>query len=112
MQSPDDSNSSDADWLDRHRKALMVFSDTIESCISHAEWEELAVVLESRQTYIQQLFSSLMAEPRRSALKQLAESILQEDMLFQARVEEQKRILVEQQQAAKLGRRAVHAYSQ
>lgn len=110
MLSPEDSNSLDEHWLEEQRKALLTYSDKIEFCISHADWEMLTIVLESRYTYLQQLFSPTVPLEWQASLKQLAEFVLQQDVLFQSRVEEQKRIVAQQQSAFDRGQQAVRAY--
>lgn len=110
MLSPEDADSLDEHWLEQQRKALLTYSDKIELCISQADWEMLAMVLESRYTYLQQLFSPTIPLEWQAALKQLAELVLQQDVLFQSRVEEQKRIVAQQQLAFDRGRQAVQAY--
>jgi len=110
MLSPDDSNSLDEHWLEEQRNALLAYSDKIEFCISHADWEALTVVLESRHAYLQQLFLPTVPLEWRATLKQLAEFVLQQDVLFQSRVEEQKQIVAQQQLAFDRGRQAVQAY--
>lgn len=109
MPSPEISGSAE-DWIQLQREVLSTYSDKIEACIGNSEWEMLAVVLESRKAFLQRLFSPIVEEQHRTNLKQLAESILQQDAFFQARVEEQKRIVVQQQMAIDHGRRAVQAY--
>ncbi|WKJ89670.1 hypothetical protein QZJ86_16845 [Methylomonas montana] len=110
MLSPEDSNSLDEHWLEEQRNALLAYSDKIEFCISHADWETLTMVLESRHTYLQQLFSPAIPFEWQASLKQLAELVLQQDVLFKSRVEEQKRIVAQQQLAFDRGRQAVQAY--
>lgn len=111
MPSPEVFDSAVGDWFEQQHETLRIYSNKIEACICHSDWEILAVVLESREDYLRRLFASSVVEERRSSLKQLAESVLRQDELFKVRVEEQKRIVANQQKAIDHGLRAVRAYN-
>jgi len=111
MLSADDLDFVDGGWIEQQKNALNTYSEKIESCIISSEWETLAMVLESRYAFIRQLFSSELSGQRRAVLKPLADAVLEQDTLFQARVEEQKQIAVQQQMTIRQARRAVNAYN-
>lgn len=110
MLSADNSSNLNEHWLEEQRIALLTYADKIESCINRADWEMLTLVLESRHSYLQQMFSPMVPLEWQASFKQLAEFVLQQDALFQSRVEEQKRLVVQQQLAFDRGRQAVRAY--
>lgn len=111
MLSPEYSSDADPNWIELQNTILNTYSEKIELCIEHSAWKMLAVVIEARHAYLVQLFSPAVPRQYRTFLKQLAESILQQDRLIQSRVEEQKNIIAQQQLSLDRGRRAVQTYS-
>lgn len=111
MPSPDGLIPSDCSWIEQQKQKLESFANKIESCIDNSEWEMLSVTLESRQEFLEKLFLDSVPESWRYAMIQLAESILERDKFFQAKVEEQKNISSRLQLALERGRRAVQAYN-
>lgn len=102
---------SDVGGIEQHKRVLAEFANKIGSCIDDAEWEMLTATLESRQAYLNHLFTDSVPQNCREAMKLLAESILEQDRLFQARVEEQKSIATKLQLSLERGRRATKAYN-
>lgn len=110
MLSADYSNHADSDWLELQNAVLNTYSEKIETCIEQSAWKMLAVVMEARHAYLVELFSAAVPKQHQTFLKQLAESILQQDVLTRARVEEQKNNIAQQQLSLDRGRRAVQSY--
>lgn len=108
MQSPETIREI---WIDGHQAALSDFSAQIESCIINSDWERLATVLETRQQYLEQLLANPIPEGFLDAVKQLSESILDEDAGFLRRIQEQKNISAQQQTSLERGRQAIRAYN-
>jgi hypothetical protein len=98
-------------WIEQHNKVLLSFYEKIESSIEHSEWDALAEVLASRQVYLEQLFNTANPESHRAELKQLAQTILDQDAVYLANVELQKNTALQQQLSFERGRRAVEAYN-
>ena len=111
MLSPEHSSEADPDWIGLQNAIVETYAEKIESCIKHSAWKMLAVVMEARHAYLVRLFSPAVSEQYRMFLKQLAESILQQDVHIQARVEEQRNIIAQQQLSLDRGRRAVRTYA-
>lgn len=111
MPSVNDVRDADPGWFESQEITINAFIDKIASCIEHSEWETLAVVLDARQAFLQQLYAADVPDRYKAQLKVLAESILQQDVVFLSLVEEQKRAIMKQQMALDLGRRAVNAYN-
>jgi hypothetical protein len=103
--------SSTTGWLERCSQHLSDFSSEIELCIDNADWEKLATVLASRQNYLEQILSDPISEEYLSATRELVEGILEQDVVFQSKIQDQKNKLVELQSLLERGRRAVQAYS-
>ena len=96
--------------LESHKKALIDFSELIDACIISSDWEELSSVLQDRQHYLEHLFKAPISDQVKSQLKPLAESILQQDQDFQARIQLQKNQLSLEQSSIERSRRAIKAY--
>lgn len=111
MLSPEYAGDADPVWIELQNNILNTYSEKIESCIEHSAWKMLAVVMEARHAYLVRLFSPTVSEQYRAFLKQLAESILRQDVHIQARVEEQRSIIAQQQLSLDRGRRAVRNYA-
>ncbi|MDD1619886.1 MAG: hypothetical protein LUQ11_00280 [Methylococcaceae bacterium] len=71
----------------------------------------LATVLASRQTYLEQILSNPLAEENTKAIKGLVEGILEQDVVFQSKIQDQKNKIIELQSLLERGRRAVQAYN-
>lgn len=100
------------DWVTQQSTALDKYAEKIESCITNAEWQILAMVLASREAFISELFSIQHPARFRPELNRLAEFILLQDSLFKTKVETQKQIVAQLQAQIENGRRAMKAYSQ
>ncbi|TAK63009.1 flagellar protein FliT [Methylobacter sp.] len=87
---------------------LKALSVQISEYVAGEQWEQLVVALDLRQQCIEALFSEAVAEPE--ALKSLARSILEQDAVFVARIQEQKKIVEKQILALDKGRHAINAY--
>lgn len=98
-------------WIEQHKRALQAYSEKIQICIDQSDWDELSDVLESRQGYLEQLFGEAAWEQHRGELKQLAQTILDQDAAFLAHVELQKNTALQQQLSFERGRRAIEAYN-
>lgn len=88
---------------------LTALSNEIYEYVAGEQWEQLVTVLELRQQYLEKLFSEAVAES--GTLKSLAKSILEQDAVFVASIQEQKKIVEEQILALDKGRQAIQAYS-
>ena len=102
----------DPDFLECQQQ-LQAFADNIQDCIVKAEWEHLADILDVRQTYLEQFFVSTAAfsESEKLLLKQLAQSMLEQDAIFISYIEEQKMRSASQQSVLDRGRKATQAYN-
>lgn len=110
MPSADYSKHAAPDWIGLQNTILNRYSEKIETCIEQSAWKMLAVVMEARHAYLVELFSPTVPKQHQTFLKQLAESILQQDVLTRAKVEEQKNNIAQQQLSLDRGRRAVQSY--
>lgn len=99
------------DGSTKHEQVLIDFAKKIDACIDRSDWDALSIILESRQTYLEQLFQRPSSFDVRNALKQLALSLLEQDEVFQSRIEIQKKIASQQQLSLERSRRAISAYS-
>ncbi len=102
----------DPDFLEWQQQ-LQGFADNIQDCIVKAEWERLADILDVRQAYLEQFFvtTAAFSEPKKLLLKQLAQSMLEQDAVFISYIEEQKMRSATQQSVLDRGRKAMLAYS-
>jgi hypothetical protein len=87
---------------------LTALSNEIYEYVAEEQWEQLAAVLDLRQQCLEALFSEAVAESE--ALKSLASSILEQDAVFVARIQEQRKIVEKQILALDRGRQALQAY--
>jgi hypothetical protein len=87
---------------------LTALSNEIDEHVAKERWEQLVVALDLRQQCLESLFSEAVVEFE--ALKSLASSILQQDAVFVARIQEQRKIVEKQIIALDKGRRAIQAY--
>lgn len=71
----------------------------------------LTTVLASRQTYLEQILSNSNSEECVKAIRELVEGILEQDAVFQSKIQDQKNKLIELQSLLERGRRAVQAYN-
>ncbi len=111
MPLPDQHDSLE-EWAAQQTEAVATYAEKIDACITNAEWQTLNMVLASRQAYLTKLFSTPFPESFNLRLKQLAESVLQQDSIFKSKVEAQKHIVAQLQMQIEQGRRAIKAYSQ
>ncbi len=88
---------------------LMALSNQIHEYIAEEQWEQLVAVLNLRQQCLEVLFSEAAAEP--GILKSLANSILEQDIVFIARIQEQKKIVEKQILELDRGLQALQAYA-
>lgn len=98
-------------WLQEQQRILFDYAKKIDLCIDAADWGRLSSVLDGRQKYLEQLFHTSSPDGYRDGLTQMAQTILQQDQEFQARIQRQKKLATHQQQSIQLGRRALEAYS-
>lgn len=112
MPSVDGSSTSDTGWLGKHKQKLAGYADNIRVCIENSEWEKLSITLESRQAYLEQLLTGPIPKEYLGDIKQLAESIVEQDQAFKAVVEKQKNISLQSQLTLERGRRAVQRYNE
>lgn len=87
---------------------LKALSIQVYEYVAGEQWVQLAAVLDLRQQCLEALFSGAVAESE--TLKSLASSILEQDAVFVARIQEQKKIVEKQILALDKGRHAIHAY--
>ncbi len=99
------------EWSEQLDGTLETYSEKIESCISLAEWETLTIVLESRQAFLQHLFSQHLPDECLGTLRQVAQLILLQDSQFRSRVEAEKRIIAQRRMEMENSKRAVQAYN-
>lgn len=102
--------SSAAGWLEQCSQRLCDFSSKIELCIDNSDWEMLATVLASRQAYLEQILSNPISQEYANAVRELVEGTLEQDVVFQSKIQDQKNKLIELQSLLERGRRAVQAY--
>ncbi len=100
------------EWVFQQERKLSNYADQIRACLDEGAWENLPPILESRQTYFQELFAESLPVEYREAAKQLIESILIQDGVFQSRIQEQKKLSFNQQLMLERGLRAVQKYTQ
>lgn len=111
MLLPNDQPFDPDSWLEVRKRAVLEFSAKIDRCIDGLEWDNLTAVLKSRQQYLEQLSQEPIPEVFKASIKHLVQSILQQDEIFQARIQRQKNIATQQQVAIERGRRAIDAYN-
>lgn len=111
MLSPDAKPVTPEDGSTKHEQVLIDFAKKIDACIDRSDWDALSIILESRQTYLEQLFQRPSSFDARNALIQLAQSILQQDVDFQDRIKLQKDLIARQQSSIVHGRRAIDVYN-
>ncbi len=98
-------------WLADQEQTLLDFATKIDACIVSTDWAALSTVLNDRQQYLDRLFQQPIPDEARWAIKQLFQSVLQQDETFQARIQVQKDIALKQQMVIEHSRRAIDAYS-
>jgi len=98
-------------WLADRKLILTEFAEKIDGCIKNLEWEKLTAVLNDRQQYIQHLYQESLPAAFHAAIKELILSILQQDEVFQTRIQRQKYLASQQQIEIERGRRAIDAYT-
>jgi hypothetical protein len=86
---------------------LAALSNEIHAYVVEEQWEQLATVLNLRQQCLETLFSETAESV---ALKALANSILEQDAAYVAKIQEQKKILEKQISIFDKGRQALKAY--
>jgi hypothetical protein len=87
---------------------LKALSNEIYEYVAGEQWEQLTAVLHLRQQCLERLFSGVIAEP--GVLRSLAGSIIEQDAVFVARIQEQKEIIEKQLLALGRGQHAIQAY--
>lgn len=87
---------------------LTALSNEIHEYVAGEQWEQLVVVLDLRRQCLEALFSEAVAETE--PLKSLANSILEQDAVFVARIQEQRKIVEKQILDLGKGRQAIQAY--
>lgn len=97
----------------REQEAIIYdFAGKIDSCIEHADWEALSLVLEARQKYLEQIFDkSSLDKATKEELKRIARLILEQDKSFLNRIQLLKDSAAQQQLSIERGRRAINAYN-
>lgn len=105
------SPSAAAEWLERSSRQLSDFSSEIGICIDNSDWEKLADVLALRQSYLERFLSTPISEECRDAVRRLVERTLEQDAVFQSKIQDKKNRLIELQSLLGRGRRAIQAYS-
>lgn len=103
--------STDMACIDLFSQRLSDFSNEIGNCIDKSDWEMLATILASRQDYLEQMLANPVSDEQRDAIRRLLENVLEEDAIFQSKVQDQKIQLNELQSVLERGRRAVQAYN-
>ncbi len=98
-------------WIQPHEEKLVDFRNKIERCLVDGTWEILPALLDSRQAYLEHMFNQPIPGNCQEALKRLAQSVLDDDVVFLSRVEVQKNIIAQQQLSFNRGRRAMQAYN-
>lgn len=91
---------------------LDAVANEILECIADKEWEKLVIVLELRRQYLEQLFSNSVPEEYRDAVKEFAHTILEQDAVSMAKVQEQMDIAEKLQVSYERGKRAIRAYDE
>lgn len=87
---------------------LKALSNEIYEYVAKEQWEQLIVALDLRQQCLEMLFSGVITESE--ALKSLSGSIIEQDAVFVARIQEQKDIVEKQLLALGRGQQAIQAY--
>jgi hypothetical protein len=87
---------------------LKVLFDEIQEHIAQEQWEQLTVVLDLRQQYLEKLFSEAAEDTE--LLKSLANAIVEQDAVFVEKIKEQQKIVEKQILELNKGRQAVQAY--
>jgi len=105
-------NLSNAELFQFQLERLRAVASEISECIADDEWEKLTRVLELRQQYLDQLFSDPIPEEYRDTVKEIAHTILEQDAVSIAKVQEQMRIAEELQVSYERGKRAIRAYDE
>jgi hypothetical protein len=99
-------NQSSQFWLEK----LASLSDEIHQHVAAEQWEPLVVALDLRQQCLEALYSVTALESE--ALRSLANSILEQDAVAVARIQEHKLIVQEQILALSRGRKALQSYGE
>ena len=87
---------------------LNALSNEIYEHVAGEQWEQLLLVLDLRQQCLEALFSEAVVDTK--TLKSLADSILEQDAIFVASIQEHKKIVEKQILDLGKGRQAVQAY--
>lgn len=87
---------------------LNVLFDEIQEHIAQEQWEQLTVVLDLRQQYLEKLFSEAAEDTE--LLKSLANAIVEQDAVFVEKIKEQQKVVEKQILELNKGRQAVQAY--
>lgn len=101
----------DGDWWELHESLLRDFSNKIDGCVANSDWEELISVLRSRQTCLEDMFAKPVPEQYGKAIRSLVSEILDQDAMFQLKVQDQKTMLANQLAELKRSQFALHAYN-
>ncbi|WP_347988746.1 flagellar protein FliT [Methylomonas sp. AM2-LC] len=87
------------------------FSEQIAICLENSEWERLSEVLSARQTYLEKILEQAENEVDRESLRELVESVLEEDKISLSLIQAQQQKLIELHGLMDQGMRAIKAYS-
>jgi hypothetical protein len=89
---------------------IRIFSAEIAACFDNSDWENLAMVLSGRQTYLEEILACPVDAETRQALANLVELILAQDAESLKEIQAQKKKLLELHLMLENGQRAVKAY--
>jgi hypothetical protein len=95
--------SSQLQW-----EQLKSLTNQIDEYVAKEQWEFLLVVLELRQHCLEAMFSA--AEAENESLRSLADSILEQDAIFVAKIQTQQKIVEKLIVDLGKGRQATQAY--
>jgi hypothetical protein len=110
MPSVNPTDSFQPNDIDTCEHVLFDFKEKIAQCLSSEDWDQLPIILRSRQAYLEQIFSQPIPDDLRDNLKSMMQALLIDDASFLAQVEEHKSGLVKQQLSFDRGLRATQAY--
>jgi hypothetical protein len=86
------------------------FSEKISDCLENSDWERLSEVLAARQTYLEKILTQTENEVDHESLRELVESVLEEDKISLSIIQAQQNKLIELHELMDQGMRAIKAY--
>jgi hypothetical protein len=86
------------------------FSEKISDCLENSDWERLSEVLAARQTYLERILTQTENEVDHESLRELVESVLEEDKISLSIIQAQQNKLIELHELMDQGMRAIKAY--